>query len=273
MDSSKPADRRRSLALRSARVTAAAIAISRSVDRRLRQRPRQRRHHAAASNGAAWSCQGSTIEIKGVNGDVDGEPGSGAEVEVRASRRGRPNNPEDVQYRGGRSTASGVTICAVYPSTGRGRPNECKPGEGGRMNVQNNDVTVRFTVSVPAGVRFAGKTVNGDIEPRRWHGAVSLATVNGSVNFSTSSYGDATTVNGSITRRDGRQRDGRGDLDFATVNGSITLDLPSDVSTDLRATTVNGEITTDFPLTVAGRVSRRSVERHDRRRRPRLLEP
>jgi len=32
------------------------------------------------------------------------------------------------------------------------------------MNVQNNDVTVRFTVHVPAGVQFVGKTVNGEID-------------------------------------------------------------------------------------------------------------
>ena len=29
------------------------------------------------------------------------------------------------------------------------------------MNVRDNDVTVTFTVHVPAGVRFAGRTVNG----------------------------------------------------------------------------------------------------------------
>ena len=50
--------------------------------------------------------------------------------------------------------AGGVTICAVYPSSGA--PNECKPGKGGRMNVRDNDVNVEFKVSVPAGVRFVG---------------------------------------------------------------------------------------------------------------------
>ena len=60
--------------------------------------------------------------------------------------------------------AGGVTICAVYPSRDARKPNECPPGDGGRMNVQNNDVSVRFTVRVPAGVTFVGKTVNGEIE-------------------------------------------------------------------------------------------------------------
>ena len=35
-------------------------------------------------------------------------------------------------------------------------------------------------------------------------------------------------------------------LAFHTVNGSITLDLPSDLSTDVHASTVNGEISADI---------------------------
>jgi DUF4097 and DUF4098 domain-containing protein YvlB len=48
-------------------------------------------------------------------------------------------------------------------------------------------------------------------------------------------------------------------LTFHTVNGSITLDLPSALSAEVRATTVNGEISTDFPLSATGRISRRHV--------------
>ena len=32
------------------------------------------------------------------------------------------------------------------------------------MNVQNNDVRVHFTVQVPPGIRFAGRTVNGEVD-------------------------------------------------------------------------------------------------------------
>ena len=239
----------------SVRSTASVVAVSTALLVGLSASP------ATAQSSAPFEWRGtvlqsSTIEIKGVNGDVTAEPAAGNEVEVRAVRRGRKNNPEDVQIEVVQH-GDGVTICAVYPSSD-GRANECKPGEGGRMNVRDNDVSVTFTVRVPTGVRFAGKTVNGDIEAKALTGAVSLTTVNGSVNFSTSSYGDATTVNGSITGALGNSA-WSGELNFSTVNGSITLDLPSDISTDLRATTVNGDITTDFPITVAGRVNRRSL--------------
>jgi len=48
-------------------------------------------------------------------------------------------------------------------------------------------------------------------------------------------------------------------LDFRTVNGEITLDLPANLSTEVRASTVNGDIVTDFPLMVRGRLGPRSL--------------
>jgi len=202
--------------------------------------------------------QGSTVEIKGINGDVKAVAGSGPDVEVVAERRGRRNEPDEVRIEvveHGR----GTTICAVYPSRSGDRPNECKPGDEGRMNVQNNDVVVTFTVRVPPGVRFAGRTVNGDADADALAGAVSLKTVNGSTIFSTSSYGEASTVNGSIKGAMGAT-DWTDDLDFTTVNGSITLDLPANLSTSVRARTVNGDITTDFPMTITGRVNPRALD-------------
>ena len=83
-------------------------------------------------------------------------------------------------------------------------------------------------------------------------------TVNGSVTFSTTGYAEATTVNGSIRGALGSS-DWPDTLDFETVNGSITLDLPEGLSTTVEASTVNGSISTDFPLTVQGRFSRRRL--------------
>lgn len=200
---------------------------------------------------------GATLEIKGVNGNVIAQPASGGEAEVTAVRRGRRSDPESVRIEV-LPHAGGVTICAVYPSPDGQRPNECGIGEGGRMNTQNNDVNVNFTVRVPPGVRFAGKTVNGDVEAEQLSGSVSLTTVNGSATFSTSSYGEATTVNGSIKGELG-SGDWPDTLEFTTVNGGITLTVPADISTDVRASTVNGDISTDFPLTVSGRFSPRRL--------------
>jgi hypothetical protein len=201
--------------------------------------------------------EGKTIEVKGVNGNVSATAAPGPDIEVTAERAARRSDPGDVRIEVVEH-ADGVTICAVYPSREAARPNECRPGAEGRMNVQNNDVKVRFTVRVPPGVRFVGRAVNGEVDAQGLQGPVALATVNGSATFSTAAYGQASTVNGSIraTMGAGGWQD---PLSFRTVNGSITVDLPSDLSAEVRASTVNGEITTDFPLSATGRISRRQV--------------
>jgi DUF4097 and DUF4098 domain-containing protein YvlB len=215
---------------------------------------------ASSADDFRWSgrlAAGRTIEIKGVNGDVRAEAASGNEVEVTATKTGRRNDPKEVEIRVVEHSG-GVTICAVYPSADSSRPNTCAPEGSGNMNVQNNDVEVRFNVRVPQGVRFSGHTVNGGIETGALGGDVDAKTVNGDIRVNSAGVAHAKTVNGSITAQLGRA-DWSGPLEFKTVNGAITLDLPSDTSAEVEAETVNGDITTDFTLTVMGRLSRRHL--------------
>ena len=51
-----------------------------------------------------------------------------------------------------------------------------------------------------------------------------------------------------------------GTLQFSTVNGSISLDVPDDLDADLTASWVNGGLETDLPFTVQGRLSRKHAE-------------
>jgi Putative adhesin len=200
---------------------------------------------------------GQAIEVKGVNGSVEARAGSGSEVQVTAVKRGRRSNPDSVQVQvvehGG-----GVTICAVYPAPSGERANECAPGSAGRMNTRDNDVTVEFVVSVPPGVNFVGRTVNGQVTARDLPGDADVHTVNGQVVVEAAGHTLARTVNGSIEARMGRA-DWSGEAEFATVNGSIKLELPADAGADVEARTVNGDIETDFPLEVRGKISRRRL--------------
>ena len=201
---------------------------------------------------------GATLEVKGVNGDVTAEPSTSGEAEVTATMQGRRSDPREVRVEVVQH-ADGVTLCAMYPSRDVSKPNQCAPGDEGRMNVQDNDVQVRFTVRVPPGVSFSGRTVNGEIAAQSLNGPVDLRTVNGSATLSTSAHGQASTVNGSVQATLGAAN-WNGELEFKTVNGSLTLDLPADLSAEVRATTVNGDIVTDFPLTVSGRFGPRRLQ-------------
>ena len=133
---------------------------------------------AAAQSNFQWSGtvqRGKAIEIKGVNGNIRAEFTSGNQVEVTAAKDSRRSDLNSVSVQVVQEDGN-VTVCAVYPTPERwysrrssrnGRndePNECRPGSAGHMNVNDNDVRVDFTVKVPAGVRFFGKTVNGNIE-------------------------------------------------------------------------------------------------------------
>lgn len=200
---------------------------------------------------------GHSIEIKGVNGDVRAEPAGGNEVEVVAEKTANRDNPDSVQIEVVPHDGD-VTICAVYPSRDASNANQCLPGSAGRMSVQNNDVQVRFTVKVPAGVRFIGKTVNGGVDAARLNGDVVLSTVNGSVSFSTTGEARANTVNGSIKGEMG-QALWSGTLEMTTVNGGITLALPPDLNSDVKITTTNGYIQSEFPV-AASAMTRRKLE-------------
>jgi len=194
---------------------------------------------------------GKTIEIVGVNGSIDASGTTGGEVEVAAVKRAHRSDPESVRF-DVVEYADGVTICAVYPSASRGEENECRPGGKGHMNTRNNDVEVTWTVRVPRGIRFEGRTVNGHITAEGLTATALAHTVNGSITLETTSWASASTVNGSISARLGRA-DWTGDTEFSTVNGGITVDLPSEASLNVDASTVNGSMSTDFPLTIKGR--------------------
>jgi hypothetical protein len=209
-----------------------------------------------------WSGRvesGQVIEVKGVIGDVRAMASGGSQVEVTAElREHRRGYAEDIEF-DVIEHDGGVTICAVYPTPRDARrPNECRPDDGGRMNTRDNDVEVYFTVHVPAGVGFSGRTVNGKVNVESLSGDVEAHTINGDVEVSTSGYAQATTVNGSIWAAVGRA-DWTGSLEFETVNGSITVELPEGAGAEVTARTVNGAIETDFPLTVRGRFSSRRL--------------
>ncbi len=196
-------------------------------------------------------AEGQRIEIKGVNGGVSAEAATGDMVEVTAERRGVRSDPNEVRIEVVEH-AAGVTICAVYPAAG----NSCEPGDEGRLRSRNNDVNVDFTVMVPAGVAFVGRTVNGGVKAIDLTGDVEARTVNGPITLATGGHARAKTVNGSIRAEFG-SADWEGEAAFETVNGSVTLTVPASIDADVRIRTTNGSIKTDLPLTVTNSGRRR----------------
>jgi len=206
-----------------------------------------------------WSgslSPGQTLEIKGINGSIRAELAPGNVIEVSARKTAHRSDPSSVRIDVVPS-ADGVTICSVYPSDGS-QANDCQPGRGGHSNNRDNDVTVEFTVKVPAGIRFAPKTVNGGVTAKGLRSDIDASSVNGAVKISTTGVAHATSVNGSIEAVMGAAT-WDGALKFTTVNGSIDLTLPVGTSADIQASSVSGELASEFPMTVNGRLEGRHM--------------
>ena len=216
---------------------------------------------AATAQGVDWNWKGAvaagkSIEIKGVNGSIRATAGSGSDVVVTAVKKGRKSDPSTVSIEVVNS-AAGVTICAVYPGSGK-QPNSCGAGHDGHMSTNDNDVSVDFTVQVPAGVRFVGRTVNGSVGTERLGSDADVSTVNGDVRVVASGIVRANTVNGQIDVSMGKA-DWSGTVELSTVNGSIRATLPANFIAEVSGKTVNGSIESEFPLTVQGKFGPRSI--------------
>lgn len=199
-------------------------------------------------------AKGKTLEVRGISGTIRASRATGSEAEVTAVKSARKSDPNEVEIKV-IEHSDGVTICAVYPSR-RGR-NSCEPGRS-NQDTNNNDVEVRFTVKVPAGVEFEGKTVNGDIIADNLPADAEVSTVNGDIEVSAAGSVEASTVNGSINATMG-SASWSGDLEFSTVNGGIRVTMPDGVNADVKASTVNGSVDSDFEITMQGRMNRGSL--------------
>jgi len=204
-----------------------------------------------------WSgklAPNNVVEIKNLNGRIDAEPASSDHVEVTAEKFG----PEADQVKVVTVPSSnGITICAIYPGASE---SDCEAGPNWHTHeMHGNRTKVNFHVKVPDNIRFSAQSVNGEIRADNMGKNVVARTVNGSVNVSTKEWADVSSVNGSVEARMGRA-DWDGTLHIKTVNGSITLEMPNDLSADVNFRSVNGRLNSDFPLTVQGSMGGRRLE-------------
>ncbi|UCG84891.1 MAG: hypothetical protein JSW71_13170 [Gemmatimonadota bacterium] len=193
---------------------------------------------------------GQHIEIKAVSGDIRATTALGSEVVVTATKIGRPGDVAAVSI-AVVSHASGVTICALYPSVARRPANTCEPGDAGNMSVWDSaggSVKVEFAVEVPEGVDFIGRTLAGDIVATELHSDVFAYSMAGDIHISTARLATAITQWGSVVATLGLPDWGR-DLEFSTLTGDIRVTIPAATNAVVQATAQAGDITSDFPLT------------------------
>lgn len=220
---------------------------------------------SAQSSEDAFNWSGSVpsgrrIIVKNINGPIRVERSSSNRVEVSAEKRWRRGNPNDVRIEQPRLSSGDVLVCALFTAESTCDENGIhSPRNRNRNDNDRNDVSVHFVVRVPDGVRVDVATVNGGLDVNGVSAQVDASTVNGGI-VARSSGGPvrAKTVNGSVTVAMG-SINSNDDLEYETVNGSVTLELPANYGGQLELSTVNGRVSTDFPITITGTLSPRRL--------------
>jgi hypothetical protein len=213
-------------------------------------------------NVFTWSGQvapGRWLYLRNLNGPVRVERASGNQVEVSADRTTRRGDPKAVRFEAKRADdGQGMVVCALWHE-GSCDASGYRGNNDSWNNNRRDEVSVAFTVRVPDGVRVDVSTVNGGLEIRGASSEVVARTTNGPVRAE-SSGGPVTahTTNGPVYARMTRLGDAR-DLDFATTNGSVVVEMPDDLGAEVTMSTTNGTVSTEFPATVQGRVDPRRL--------------
>jgi hypothetical protein len=191
------------------------------------------------------------VWIRNTNGPISVVAGTGNTLFVHAEKSWRQSSPSSVELVPV-LTERGVTICALWEA----RERRCADGGDYRMNgVKKNDVAIRFTVELPAGIPIEASTVNGGLEIDGVSAPVEANTVNGRIMVNTSTGPvRANTVNGSIDAM--MHNLTSGDVQLITVNGSVNAGLPASINANIDASTVNGRVETDFPVKITGKISK-----------------
>jgi hypothetical protein len=209
------------------------------------------------ANAFAWSgtvAPGQWVHVRNTTGRINVLAWDSSTVEVRASEHWRGNRAADSVHFVQRATDDGVIICTMV-----GQQDSCTPehyGSDSGVRVVNpfdflrhgGKASVDYVVHVPAGVKVDVSTVLGEVGVADVTGEVKAQSVSGSVRVAARGGPvTASSVNGSV-RVAIDSLTAPGDIDLATVNGSVTAQLPAALTANVSLETAHGRVTSDYAV-------------------------
>jgi DUF4097 and DUF4098 domain-containing protein YvlB len=115
----------------------------------------------------------------------------------------------------------------------------------------DNPATVEYSLTVPRKANLESvELINGSLDIEGTEGTVRASSINGRVN-ARGLLGDVklSTINGPLQATFTQLNESR-PISLSSVNGSVTMTIPSDANASVRAGTVHGGISNDFGLKV-----------------------
>jgi hypothetical protein len=176
---------------------------------------------------------GGRFELINVNGRISAEPTDGKDVVVEGRRTAKGRSDEAAKELLGkleiREEVGGSTVRV------ESRPPRTS-GFGGHE--------IEWTVKVPKGLTVDLRTVNGGVRLDGLSGEIHARTTNGGVkgqNLIPETI-EASSVNGGVEIELGAPLDSTDSVEISTVNGGVSLGMPSESRATITARAVNGGV-------------------------------
>ena len=184
---------------------------------------------------------GAHVDVRGINGKVDIETGSGTTAVVNIVRSAR--NRDDLNYH----------KIIIEPSANNLVIRGEKENDHGNHNVRQ-----RVTLKLPRQVDLGVSGVNGATKVGEIDGPVKLSGINGSVEVAQAlGYSEISGINGRV-RVNIAQLSDRG-IRVSGVNGGVELRFAEDLNADLEVNGINGAVNADVPnVMVVGKIDRQN---------------
>ena len=183
------------------------------------------------------------VSVSNVNGSIVMEAWERNEVKLEAIKIA--DTKEALSYVEIKVDSQANSFCveADYDNFNRTR------GDKGWRNQGN--LQVQFKLMVPRGaVLDEIETVNGSVTASNFVGITKISAVNGNVTASNlRGTANLSTVNGEVIADFDRLESGS-KISLNTVNGKVSVTIPSDSNATVKADSLNGDIRTDFGLRV-----------------------
>ena len=183
------------------------------------------------------------VSLENINGGVQIKAWDRAAVQVDAVKKAYKQSRLNEAQIEINATEESIRIRTDYPSENQNfRSDERR---------YDNPAIVEYTLTVPRKAMLESiELVNGSLDIEGVEGSVKASSINGRLN-ARGLAGDArlTTVNGQLQAAF-RELDESKPITLGSVNGNLTLIIPSNANAAIRAGTVHGSISSDFGLKV-----------------------